>query len=31
MNKSDIKNYPDDVMKSENIQVRKSFAEFSKT
>ncbi|CAK86087.1 unnamed protein product (macronuclear) [Paramecium tetraurelia] len=31
LNKSDVKDYPGDVQKSENIQIRKSFAEFSKT
>ncbi|CAD8087583.1 unnamed protein product [Paramecium sonneborni] len=31
LNKSDIKEYQEDVLKSDNIQVRKSFAEFSKT
>ncbi|CAD8066985.1 unnamed protein product [Paramecium primaurelia] len=31
LNKSDVKDFQDDVMKSENIQIRKSFAEFSKT
>ncbi|CAD8080799.1 unnamed protein product [Paramecium sonneborni] len=31
INKSDIREYQDDALKSENLQARKSFAEFSKT